>query len=210
MDPERLQSLFEQLSGPLVLYARGWCQLPDDAVQEAFIDLASCEQEPVSVKAWLYMTTRRKAQNITRSEGRRSRRQQQAAQQRAAEWFDAARSSSDIAPAEVVRALEHMPTQQREIVVARVWGDLGFEQLAELLGCSLSSAHRRYTKALNHMRKLLEQPTADRAAKTSEPAPGQPNGSAANRLPPTISRAVPQPAAPPHNPTAPVSKGDFL
>jgi len=208
MDPERLQSLFEALSGPLVLYARGWCQLPDDAVQEAFIDLASVEEEPVSAKAWLYMTTRRKAQNIARSEGRRSRRQQQAAQQRAAEWFDTANSSSDIAPAEVVRALEQMPTQQREIVVARIWGDLGFEQLSELLGCSLSSAHRRYTAALDHMRTLLEQSEAtDGPSQMS--APGRPSVSASPTVAPSIPQAAPRPVVPTRNSISPVSESEL-
>ncbi|MCU0713024.1 MAG: hypothetical protein MUC43_13265 [Pirellula sp.] len=57
MHPAILQELFADLSNALVLYARGWCKNPEDAVQEAFIDLANCNPEPSSPKAWLYTTT---------------------------------------------------------------------------------------------------------------------------------------------------------
>jgi RNA polymerase sigma-70 factor (ECF subfamily) len=70
MPIDNLQELFASLSNALVLYARQWCRTPEDAVQEAFIDLANCSSEPTYPKAWLYTTTRRKAQNIARAESR--------------------------------------------------------------------------------------------------------------------------------------------
>lgn len=154
MQQQRLQELFDELSGPLVLYARGWCDAPDDAVQEAFIDLSRCSVEPDSPEAWLHKTTRRKAQNIARAEGRRQKHHQRACQEQVA-WFDECRSSNDLAPTDVVRGLELLSTEERELVVARVWGQLGFEQLAELLDCSISSAHRRYTAALSQLKTLV-------------------------------------------------------
>jgi RNA polymerase sigma-70 factor (ECF subfamily) len=60
MPSDNLQELFASLSNALVLYARQWCRTPEDAVQEAFIDLANCASEPTYPKAWLYTTTRRK------------------------------------------------------------------------------------------------------------------------------------------------------
>ncbi len=154
MHPKLLQELFELLSGPLVLYARGWCDYPDDAVQEAFIDLANCSSDPKSPHAWLYTTTRRKAQNIARSEHRRRRHQRRAGEQ-ADHWFRDSSLSTEWLPEDVAAALQQLSSDQREVVVARVWGELSFEQLAEVLDCSLSSAHRRYSAALKQLESLL-------------------------------------------------------
>jgi RNA polymerase sigma factor (sigma-70 family) len=172
MQPERLQELFDALSGPLVLYARGWCDQPDDAVQEAFIDLSRCSVEPHSPQAWLYKTTRRKAQNIARAEGRRQKYQQLASQEHQEQtgWFDETRYSSELAVGDVVQALQCLSTEERELVVARVWGQLGFEQLADLLECSASSAHRRYLAALSRLKTLmLNQSSKEQPSKEKPP-----------------------------------------
>lgn len=164
MRTDELQQLFDALSAPLVLYARQWCAAPDDAVQEAFIDLANNPVAPDCPKAWLYTTTRRKAQNIARAELRRRRHHEQASveqpqivQSAAGEpqsaWFRPTHGS--LLAEEVARGLESLSGEQREILVARIWGELSFEELAALLGCSLSSAHRRYTSALEALKSIL-------------------------------------------------------
>ena len=156
MQQERLRELFEALSAPLVLYARVWCAAPDDAVQEAFIDFANLEAVPECPRAWLYKTTRRKAQNIARSEVRRKTHHERAGQLQD-EWFDISRSESELAPSDVIHALNQLERGERELVTARIWGELGYEQLADLLGCSVSSAHRRYHAALSRLRTLMNQ-----------------------------------------------------
>ncbi len=164
MRTDELQQLFDALSAPLVLYARQWCAAPDDAVQEAFIDLANSPVAPDRPKAWLYTTTRRKAQNIARAELRRRRHHAQASvgqpqivQSATVEtqsaWFRPTHES--LLAEEVARGLESLNGEQREILVARIWGELSFEELATLLGCSLSSAHRRYSNALGALKSIL-------------------------------------------------------
>ena len=167
MHAKRLHQLFDKLSAALVLYARQWCEYPDDAVQEAFIDLANCSDEPESPKAWLYTTTRRKAQNIARSENRRRHHQQQASEA-AASWFS--RSSANVLLAEdVIHGLETLASDERELVVARIWGELNFEQLASLLGCSVSSAHRRYNAALAKLKLFVNQDNPSDEREHSQP-----------------------------------------
>ena len=46
------------------LYARQWCRVPDDALQEALIDLARQDPVPDNPVAWLYKTVRRRAMNL--------------------------------------------------------------------------------------------------------------------------------------------------
>jgi RNA polymerase sigma-70 factor (ECF subfamily) len=52
--------------------------------------------------------------------------------------------------------LAALDPELREVVVARTWGGLGFEQIAALVGCSTSTAHRRYLAGLAVLRERLE------------------------------------------------------
>ncbi len=158
MQPHQLQQLFDEHSSALVLYARQWCTLPDDAVQEAFIDLAKTHVEPDCPKSWLYTTARRKAQNIARAEQRRRTHHRAAAEQPSHQeherWFHSTGATQLVAE-DVVRGLALLSADERELLVARIWGDLSFEQLARLLNCSISSAHRRYSAALQHLKAAM-------------------------------------------------------
>jgi len=170
MHPQRLRELFDELSAALVLYARQWCHDPDDAVQEAFVDLADCQPEPESPAAWLHTTTRRKAQNIARAAARRRQHHRRAGQGKPTtqdSWFEGARGESPLSPQQVSVGLEQLSDQQRELVVARVWGGLTFEQLSEVSGCSVSSVYRQYTAALRQLKQILGR-SADQHSQPAE------------------------------------------
>src|SRR5437016_3709948 len=55
-------------------------------------------------------------------------------------------------------ALEALPAEEREVVVAHLWGGLSFEQVSRVAGVSPSTAHRRYLKALTALRERLRVP----------------------------------------------------
>jgi RNA polymerase sigma-70 factor (ECF subfamily) len=59
----------------------------------------------------------------------------------------------DAAAAVVI--LEELPQLEREVVVARIWGGLTFQQIGELIGATDSTAHRRYESALAALRQKL-------------------------------------------------------
>ena len=159
MHAELLQELFEELSPALVLYARQWCDCPDDAVQETFIDLSNTVENPKCPKAWLFTTAKRKAINLTRSEVRRRRHHQQLNEQVTYQdhpdnWFRS-NATSELYSEDVIAGLDKMESSEREMLVARIWGNLKYEQLAELFGCSTSSAHRRYITALSNLKAIM-------------------------------------------------------
>ena len=54
--------------------------------------------------------------------------------------------------------LTGLPPEEREAVVARVWGGLSFEQIGELLGASAATAHRRFAAGLTLLRERLRVP----------------------------------------------------
>ncbi|HWG45227.1 MAG TPA: sigma-70 family RNA polymerase sigma factor [Gemmataceae bacterium] len=156
MGPEQLSRLVDEHAAALVLYARQWCAAPEDVVQEAFVKLAAPQRVPENVIGWLYRVVRNGALAAARAE-RRRRRHETAAAERMPSWFaptDAARLDGAIATA----ALQGLPIEQREILVAHLWGGLTFEQIGELTGVSSSTAHRRYLSALAALRERLRVP----------------------------------------------------
>ena len=113
----------------------------------------SQQQMPDQPAAWLFRVVRNLALNSNRSFARRRRHEQVKAIERGG-WFEA-QPDVPILAAEAVAALEQLEPVDREIVVARIWGQMSFEQIAELTKCSLSTAHRRYSAALATMNQKL-------------------------------------------------------
>ena len=58
MAPDFLSQLLDNHSAALVLYARQWCVVPEDVVQEAFLKLATQRSPPEQPVAWLYRVVR--------------------------------------------------------------------------------------------------------------------------------------------------------
>ena len=157
IDGQQLRCIVAGHAAALALYARQWCLHPDDAVQEALIELLEQDPPPRDAVAWLFTTVRRRALNQARSEQRRSQHQQRAAAGREP-WFVLPPDDS-LTSAEVEEMLQRLEPLDREIVVAKIWGELSFEQIATLVQRSSSHVHRRYHHALsilhNHLQAAL-------------------------------------------------------
>jgi DNA-directed RNA polymerase specialized sigma24 family protein len=94
-----------------------------------------------------------------RQSRRRRRREQRAADREAApggSWFTATDDRIDAEHAS--RLLADLDLETREVIVARLWGGLTFEEVARLQGCSLTTAHRRYQAGLARLHARLESP----------------------------------------------------
>jgi RNA polymerase sigma factor (sigma-70 family) len=156
MGPEVLGRLVDQHAPALILYARQWCAGAEDVVQEAFLKLVAQKPPPARVLPWLYRVVRNAAISAGRAE-RRRRRHETAAAARTPAWFAAVDATAlDVAAA--TQALQALPLGQREIIVAHLWGGLTFEQIAEVTGCSSSTAHRGYIAGLTALRERLRVP----------------------------------------------------
>lgn len=157
MDSERLGSLIDRLAAALVLYARQWCDEPEDVVQDALVKLAAQPRPPINPPAWLFRTVRNGAINAGIA-GRRRRRYETEAAKKTPAWFEAdplSLNDAGVDPESAEAALAALPCEQREVLVARLWGNLSFEQIAELVGTSSSSAHRLYHAGLEVLRERL-------------------------------------------------------
>src|SRR6516165_3095332 len=160
MGPELLGRLVDHHAAALVLYARQWCVTPEDVVQEAFLKLVAQRPPPDNPAAWLYRVVRNAARSAARS-ARRRQRYEAAAAARAPAWFDDA-NADGLDAATATEALQDLPPDEREVIVAHLWGGLTFEQIAEVAGCSPSTAHRRYAAGLANLRERLAIPCPNR------------------------------------------------
>ncbi|MBN2216634.1 MAG: RNA polymerase sigma factor [Pirellulales bacterium] len=151
--PEKLDELLRRHGGPLVLYARQWCDAAEDVVQDVFLRLFQQTIVPDKIVGWLYRAVRNRAIDEARGEARRQRREGLVASN-GEPWFKPTDGEGLDAPA-VAAALEALPIDQRETIVARLWGGLSFGQIAELTGTSSSTAARRYQLGLATMRERL-------------------------------------------------------
>jgi RNA polymerase sigma-70 factor (ECF subfamily) len=149
--------LVDRYAAALELYARQWCYAPEDVVQEAFLKLVAQRPLPDRPVAWLFRVVRNGALNAALS-ARRRRHHEAEAVSGATHWFqtDTQASRPDSLDAEAASAaLQALPLEQREAIVAHLWGGLTFDQIGELSGCSASTSHRLYVAGLTAIRERL-------------------------------------------------------
>jgi RNA polymerase sigma factor (sigma-70 family) len=145
-------------SAALALYARQWVDAAtaDDVVQDVLVAAWSVKPIPHDPAAWAFAAVRNRAITASRATARRRRHEKTAAENRS-DWFEPSTADSiDAGTAEA--ALRALPEPLREAVVLRFWGDLGFAAIAAVVGCSVATAHNRYTSAIAALREKLETP----------------------------------------------------
>jgi RNA polymerase sigma-70 factor (ECF subfamily) len=151
---ETFWRILDQHTAALVLYARQWCSAPEDVVQDAFVLLMGEPAAPENPLGWLYRAVRNKAINAARSGRRRAHHEAQAAH-RGEPWL-AATDADRLDAAAAARALAELPIEQREVIVAHLWGGLSFAEIAGLTGAPVSTTHRWYQQGIAALRERSE------------------------------------------------------
>ena len=159
--PEILGQLVSEHLPALTLYARQWCDAPEDVVQDAFLKLAAQRRLPERPIAWLFTVVRNRAISVRRSAMRRTQHETAAAEQRRS-WFVPSEGLG-LDAAAAAAALRELPLEQREAIIAHLWGGLTFEEIGPLLGCSTSSAHRAYAAGLTMLKERLGETCPQKA-----------------------------------------------
>ncbi len=154
----QLAELIDSQAAALELWIGSRCDAPDDVVQEAFCRLAAAEPAPENPVGWLYRVCRNLAERQRRTDARRRQRERVRAEQRPF----AGDMADPLEVAEMLAAVERLEGELREVLVARVWGQLSLEEVGRLCGVSTATAHRRYQAALETLRSQL-------AAKSERP-----------------------------------------
>ncbi|WP_202908897.1 RNA polymerase sigma factor [Roseimaritima ulvae] len=141
----------------LLLFARQRSKVSaEDVVQEAFLRLVRRVKEndpPDNVVAWLYGVVRNELITI-HHKVRRSRAREESLAAERLMWFEPSVDTL-LDASRAAEQLKILPIEQRETVVARIWGQLSFEEIASVTNSSRSTVHRRYVSGLDTLRKSL-------------------------------------------------------
>jgi RNA polymerase sigma factor (sigma-70 family) len=148
---EQIAALVERHAVPLQIWVGRRCLGAEDVVQEAFCRLAVLDPAPEQTVAWLYRVVRNLAENQRVSSRRRRSREQQVATTEA--FIDD--PADQLLADEVLTAVLQLDDPLREVVTARIWGQLTFEEIGALCRISTATASRRYRDALEQLRKLM-------------------------------------------------------
>lgn len=157
----QLSELWNRHSAALLLVARGHCGsvLPafaEDCVQEAFLRLAALQQAPDCAAAWLMICVRNSAIDAVRAQHRRTKREAAVAESRP-QWFQPNSDAADTEHLLLQQTLSQLDQETRDIVIGHLWNDMTFRQLAEVVGLSSATVHRRYEDGIEQMRNLMTE-----------------------------------------------------
>lgn len=53
-------------------------------------------------------------------------------------------------------ALQQLPVKQREVIILRIYEELRFHEIAQVLGCNLSTAKSRFRLGVQNLKKIME------------------------------------------------------
>ncbi|MGH8094729.1 MAG: RNA polymerase sigma factor [Chthoniobacterales bacterium] len=154
---EDWKTCLAQLGPALLLFARRWTNCRADAediVQEAFVRFWR-RQHSIENRALLYATVRSTALDRLRSEQRRARREAVVALD-GAENSEPPFAAADEGQQMLAAAVERLPNEQREVVILKIWNELTFAEIANILEISRNTAASRYRYALGALKKTLQ------------------------------------------------------
>lgn len=154
MTSQTLALLIESHAAVLQVWTRSRTPHWEDVVQEAFCRLAVQDPPPDHPPSWLFTVCKNLAEKANRTDYRRVKRETARA---LPEAFHR-NPSEALEQSETLAAVETLENPLKEILVARIWGGLGFEEIGKLLGLSAATAFRRYESALKQLRQILISP----------------------------------------------------
>ncbi|HQR05966.1 MAG TPA: RNA polymerase sigma factor [Gemmatales bacterium] len=139
-------SWMEQHGSSLVLLAQQYVGCRSDAedvVHEAFVSFWRSRHQAQDWTAYLFSCVKHAASNWMRSKKRRSKREEASARPEVETWF-AGNIEKDEWQKELLQVIAALPTDQREVLVMKIWGGLSFPQIAQALEVSANTAASRY------------------------------------------------------------------
>lgn len=163
-DESALERLFDLTAARLVRYAEmlsGRREDAEDALQVAMIKLArNPERLAGADQPWAYFVRMVRNETLKLGESRRSRSKLVELLRSWASkpkfWF----LPDDDWREQVQAAVKRLPPEQAEVVVLKIWEEMTFAEIAEVLGESQNTTASRYRYALEKLSRSL-QPLAE-------------------------------------------------
>ena len=155
-----IERLYDTHARSLYRYAYAITRSAEDAedvLQEVFTSIAREPKRHVcseAVKGYLFTAARNASYSILRSRRRRGDLTQA--------WMDDCAlacpdASAGIIQSQAVRqAFATLPTDQREVLVLKIYDEMSFREIADAVGSSISTVASRYRYAIAKLREALE------------------------------------------------------
>jgi len=139
-----------------LLFARQQTRFEVDAhdlVQEAVLECwRRVANDAPPTAGLIYSTIRRRAIDLGRSMSRRATREAAAVAETSAVWFDGTLEDNERSML-IQDAMQKLPEMYREVVTLKVWGELTFAEIAQVLEIPANTAASRYRYGLMELRK---------------------------------------------------------
>lgn len=145
IDPDSLGELLDDYWPILVQWVGGARDGAEDVVQSAFIKLASEEPPPGNPVAWLFKVSKRLAINEQLSRTKRHLRESRVGSHQA-------ESIDRVSGFEMQDLLCSLDEREREIVIARIWGGLTFDEIAVARADSKATIWRSYQSGISKLK----------------------------------------------------------
>lgn len=160
-DAHALEQAYDAYSAAVFRHALailGCAADAEDVLQEVFLKLAKRRGGTIAnLRAYLFAAARNEAYSLLR----RCRRERVGLEPDAV-WSPERAEQMDPAEAcALSRALNGLPPEQREVVVLKVYEQLTFEEIGELLHAPMNTVASRYRYALQKMRCALVEANHD-------------------------------------------------
>ena len=151
-----VRQLYEIHGPALLAYASALLRDPsaaEDVLHQVFLNLlrgpapAARVAEMKVAKAYLFRAVRNTALNHIRGQSREVELAD------AGVWLESPDGSTETSMA-LQSALSRLPAEQREIVVLKTWGQLTFDEAADVIGISPNTAASRYRYGIQKLKDL--------------------------------------------------------
>lgn len=124
----------------------------EDVLQETMIEVirySSSYQEGSNARAWILAMARHRSIDIIR------KRKLQIPLE-AAKAVELADTSSDNSAREVFELLESLETEEKQLILYRLYAGLSYSDISEVMGASVYAVQKRYQRVLKKLKKYYE------------------------------------------------------
>ena len=147
------EQLYRAKASELILYGRALGlshSEAEDVVQETFLSLMRRSEPPQLPEHYCVRSFRNRALNYRRSLWRRLTRELESKR-----WFERDPGET-VAERSAMRSLAALPPDQREVIVLKIWHELTFEQIGDLLEVSPNTVAGRYRYGMQKLKARLK------------------------------------------------------
>ena len=126
----------------------------EDAVLDAMLAVSELNEEPDNLLAYLYRTVRNKALHTAKQSKRFS------ADSETLDFIDNKSQSAEeqIFVTQILEQLEKLESNQQQVLIMKLFGDLTFDEIAEITANSPNTVASWYRRGLQKLKETIHEP----------------------------------------------------